>query len=98
MTEQELRQGYEQEISYQKRMMDNLGRWCQLAFLLASIGVVFLYFSPGGNLLLLVLGILLTVLGLLLLLIFGYGIYKGRLNLQKVLDEFERKLQTYQSK
>ena len=26
------------------------------------------------------------------MLVFGYGIYKGRLNLQKVIDDFEEKL------
>ncbi len=26
------------------------------------------------------------------MLVFGYGIYKGRLNLKKVIDDFEEKL------
>jgi hypothetical protein len=30
------------------------------------------------------------------MLVFGYGIYKGRLNLQKVIDDFEEKLKLAQ--
>lgn len=38
MTEQELIQGYETEIQYQKHMIENLGRWFSLFFTIASIG------------------------------------------------------------
>ena len=72
MTEQELIQGYETEIHYQKHMIENLGRWFSLFFTIASI---------------------LSVIGILAMLVFGYGIYKGRLNLQKVIDDFEAKIQ-----
>jgi len=30
------------------------------------------------------------------MLVFGYGIYKGRLNLKKVIDDFEEKLKLAQ--
>ena len=30
------------------------------------------------------------------MLVFGYGIYKGRINLQKVIDDFEEKLELAQ--
>ena len=30
------------------------------------------------------------------MLVLGYGIYKGRLNLQKVIDDFEEKLKLAQ--
>lgn len=92
MTEQELIQGYEQEIIYQKHMIENLGRWFSLFFTLASVGVLVLYFFAGRNQLMTVVGSLLTLLGLSGMLLFGYGIYKGRLNLQKVVLELESKL------
>lgn len=40
-----------------------------------------------------IVGIILAVIGILAMLVFGYGIYKGRLNLQKVIDDFEAKIQ-----
>ena len=105
MTEQELIQGYETEIHYQKHMIENLGRWFSLFFTIASIGLVLIYlfhetnllaliyFFRQTNMILFIVGIILAVLGILAMLVFGYGIYKGRLNLQKVIDDFEAKIQ-----
>ena len=96
MTEQELIQGYETEIQYQKHMIENLGRWFSLFFATASIGFVLIYLFHRTNLLLFIVGVILAVLGILVMLVFGYGIYKGRLNLQKVIDDFEEKLKLAQ--
>ena len=96
MTEQELIQGYETEIQYQKHMIENLGRWFSLFFTIASIGFVPIYLFHRTNLLLFIIGVILAILGILAMLVFGYGIYKGRLNLQKVLDDFEEKLKLAQ--
>ena len=41
---------------------------------------------------LLILGILLALVGILGMIVFGYGIYRGRINLQKVIDDFNQKL------
>ena len=92
MTEQELIQGYETEIRYQKHMIENLGRWFSLFFTIASIGFVLIYLFHRTNLLLFIVGVILSILGILVMLVFGYGIYRGRLNLQKVIDDFEAKL------
>ena len=86
-------QGYETEIHYQKHMIENLGRWFSLFFTIASIGLVLIYFFRQTNTILFIVGIILAVLGVLAMLVFGYGIYKGRLNLQKVIDDFEAKIQ-----
>lgn len=91
VTETELLTGYEKEIAYQKHMIENLGRWFSLMFIIASIGVVIIYFF-SDHLAGLIAGIVLTALGVLAMLIFGYGIYRGRLNVQKIIDEFEDKL------
>ena len=96
MTEQELIQGYETEIQYQKHMLENLGRWFSLFFTIASIGFVLIYLFRRTNLLLFIVGVILAILGILAMLVFGYGIYKGRLNLQKVIDDFEEKLKLAQ--
>lgn len=97
MTKDELTQGYETEIRYQQHMIENLGRWFSLFFLIASIGVVVLYFFHRGHLALFILGLVLTVLGILAMLIVGYGIYKGRLNIEKVMADFDAKLKAVQS-
>ena len=81
----------ETEIQYQKHMIENLGRWFSLFFTIASIGLVLVYFSRQINLIAFVLGMI-TVLGILAMLVLVYGIYKGRLNPQKVIDDFEEKL------
>ena len=54
MTEQELIQGYETEIHYQKHMIENLGRWFSLFFAIASIGLVLIYLFHETNLLALI--------------------------------------------
>ena len=36
--------------------------------------------------------ILLALIGILGMIVFGYGIYRGRINLQKVIDDFNQKL------
>ena len=96
MTEQELIQGYETEIQYQKHMIENLGRWFSLFFTIASICFVLIYLFHRTNLLLFIVGAILAILGILVMLVFGYGIYKGRLNLQKVIDDFEEKVKLAQ--
>ncbi|MGT2924943.1 DUF202 domain-containing protein [Streptococcus caviae] len=97
LTKEEFIKGYEEEIAYQKHMIENLGRWFTLMFIIASIGVVLIY-SFSANLIGLIIGIVLTVLGILAMLIFGYGIYKGRINVQKVVNDFEEKLKLSESK
>ncbi|MBM7636542.1 DUF202 domain-containing protein [Streptococcus saliviloxodontae] len=92
MTKAEMIQGYETEIAYQKHMIDNLGRWFSLLFVLASLGVVLTYLYYQKNLVAEIVGILLVVLGILGMLLFGYGIYKGRQNLAKVIDDFDQKV------
>ena len=93
MTREELIQGYEKEIAYQKRMVQNLGKWFSLAFILTSIGGIMFYFYYG-QISGLVLGVLLFLLGLAGMLIIGYGIYKGNINIQNVIDNLENKLHT----
>lgn len=56
------------------------------------IAFVLIYLFYRTSLLLFIIGAILAILGILAMLVFGYGIYKGRLNLQKVIDDFEEKL------
>ena len=97
LTEKEFIKGAENEIAYQKHRIENLGRWFTLMFIIASIGVVLIYLF-SANLVGFTIGVVLTALGFLAMLVFGYGIYKGRLNVQKVVDDFEEKLRLANSK
>lgn len=97
MTEHEMIQGYEAEINYQKHMLENLGRWLTLLTLVAGLGIVLIYSFRQKIYLLSLLGILLALVGILGMLLFGYGIYKGRKNLAKVIDDFEEKLKVFRT-
>ncbi|MFT8323838.1 DUF202 domain-containing protein [Oenococcus sicerae] len=92
MVQKDFVQGYETEIKYQKHMIANLGRWFTLFSLITGIAIVLLYFFHINHSLISVAAIALFVLGLLGMMLFGYGIYKGRQNVGKVIDAFENKL------
>ena len=83
-TRQELIKGYETEIRYQRHMLENLGRWFSVLFLMASIGGLLIYFFHKTSLLFLILGSLIALFGIVGMLVVGYGMYRGRANLQKV--------------
>lgn len=94
MTKSELIRGYETEIAYQKYMLENLGRWLTLLLAVTSLGFLLIYFF-NKQIILLILGFVLMILGSLGMIIFGYGIYHGKKNLAKVIDDFETKLQSF---
>ena len=82
-TRQELIKGYETE---------NLGRWFSVLFLMASIGGLLIYFFHKTSLLFLILGSLIALFGIVGMLVVGYGMYRGRANLQKVVQAYQEKL------
>ncbi|HHW4949639.1 TPA: DUF202 domain-containing protein [Streptococcus suis] len=88
MSKDELIHGYQLEIAYQKRMVQNLGKWFSLVFSLTGVGGMLLYYQRG-QLLNVLVGIALIILGLSGMLIIGYGIYKGNINIQKVIKQLE---------
>lgn len=92
MSLEELRKGYEEEVAYQKHMLQNLGYWFQLATIISGIGIVVLYFYQAKSLGLKILGIALFVLGALGMLLFGYSGWKGQQNVQAVIDDYEKKI------
>ena len=92
VTKQELVNGYETEIKYQRHMIENLGRWFSLLFIITSVGMVLIYLFHNSLLPILIFGILLALVGILGMVVFGYGIYRGRINLQKVINDFNQKL------
>ena len=95
MTKSEVLNGYQTEIAYQKHMIENLGRWLTLLFLVASIGFLLVYFFRQTNLILSILGYVLAFVGVSGMLLFGYGIYRGKQKVAKLIDDFEMKLQSF---
>ena len=95
MTKSEVINGYQTEIAYQKHMIENLGRWLTLLFLVASIGFLLVYFFRQTNLILSILGYVLAFVGVSGMLLFGYGIYRVKQNVAKLIDDFEMKLQSF---
>ncbi|CAM2975116.1 PTS fructose transporter subunit IA [Streptococcus agalactiae LMG 14747] len=92
MTNREMIKGCETEIADQKHMIDNLGRWFSLFFVISSIGVVLFSIFHQLNLWVMVLGLVLAIIGSLGMILFGYGIYRGKKNVSKVIEDFQLKL------
>lgn len=92
MIDQTIFENFEKEVAYQKHMLENLGRWFSLLFVVASIGVVLAYSFYQRIFPLFFFGALLIILGVLGMILFGYGIYKGRANLNQFMDYMETKL------
>ncbi|MFS1664652.1 DUF202 domain-containing protein [Streptococcus sp. zg-JUN1979] len=92
MTQETLIKGYQEEIAYQKRMLANLSRWFRICFILASISCALIYGLTKEHIIGYRLSWIMGIISVLGMVLIGYGIYKGRLNLQRVIDDFERKL------
>ena len=73
MTKSELIRCYETEITYQKHMLENLGRWMTLFLAVTSLGFLLIYFF-NKHIILLILGFVLMISGSIEMLLFGYGI------------------------
>ncbi|KRN27999.1 pts system component [Lactobacillus selangorensis] len=92
MTIDEMTKGYENEVTYQKHMLRNLGYWFQLCTIISGVGIVLIYFFHHKILWLNVIGIILLVIGALGMLLFGYSGWKGQQNVQAVVDDYEKKI------
>lgn len=79
-------QGYVQEIEFQIHMLDNLKKWLKIALLVSSLGVLLIYIFTNSTPLK-ILGIVVLVISIVLALIIGLAIYKGRKNVNLVIDE-----------
>lgn len=93
MRDEKVIRGYENEISYQKHMIENLHRWQNLLFMISAMTVVMLYFFHR-NIILTVLLVIVAVLAVLGVFVFGMGIYKGQRNVNKVIDAYASFLKT----
>lgn len=79
-------QGYVQEIEFQIHMLDNLKKWLKFTLLVSSLGVLLIYIFTNSTPLK-ILGIVVLVISIILALIIGLAIYKGRKNVNLVIEE-----------
>ena len=69
------KQGYIDEINYQKKMIHNLIKWLRNLFFLSSLGVLLMYYFSN----------------ILFVKIFAKAIYSGKKNINKIVDQFSFK-------
>lgn len=79
-------QGYVQEIEFQIHMLDNLKKWLKFTLLVSSLGILLIYIFTNSTPLK-IFGIVLFVISVILAFIIGLAIYKGRKNVNLVIDE-----------
>ena len=72
--------------------------WFNLFFMISAIGVVLIYYFHAKTLWLFIIGIVLFVLGSLGMSIFGYGQWKGRQNLNLLIDDYQQKVTIFTKK
>ncbi|WDF82602.1 DUF202 domain-containing protein [Lacticaseibacillus pabuli] len=92
MTIDEMREGYEKEVAYQKHMLRNLGYWFQLFTIISGCGLVLIYFFHGKTLWLTIMGWVFFVIGGLGMFMFGYTGWRGQKNVQAVVADYEAKI------
>ena len=75
------KQGYIDEINYQKKMIHNLIKWLRNLFFLSSLGVLFVK----------IFAIILIIISILAIILVGKAIYSGKKNINKIVDQFSFK-------
>ena len=77
------KQGYIDEINYQKKMIHNLIKWLRNLFFLSSLGILLMYYF--SNIL------FVKIFAIILIILVGKAIYSGKKNINKIVDQFSFK-------
>ncbi|MDO4465718.1 MAG: hypothetical protein Q4C49_01775 [Bacillota bacterium] len=85
-----LKQGYVQEIEYQKRMINNIKKYLKISIILSACA--FTSIMLAKSLPLKILSIVLLVISMLLIFILGLAIHNGYKNVNKVIDDYESQM------
>ena len=80
------KQGYIDEINYQKKMIHNLIKWLRNLFFLSSLGVLLMYYF--SNILFVKIFAIILIIAIILV---GKAIYSGKKNINKIVDQFSFK-------
>ena len=84
------KQGYIDEINYQKKMIHNLIKWLRNLFFLSSLGVLLMYYF-SNILFVKIFAIILIIISILAIILVGKAIYSGKKNINKIVDQFSLK-------
>lgn len=79
------KQGYIDEINYQKKMIHNLIKWLRNLFFLSSLGVLLMYYF-SNILFVKIFAIILIIISILAIILVGKAIYSGKKNINKIVD------------
>lgn len=83
------KQGYIDEINYQKKMIHNLIKWLRNLFFLSSLGVLLMYYF--SNILFVKIFAIILIISILAIILVGKAIYSGKKNINKIVDQFSFK-------
>ena len=82
------KQGYIDEINYQKKMIHNLIKWLRNLFFLSSLGVLLMYYF-SNILFVKIFAIILIIISILAIILVGKAIYSG---IQCIFDQRHPKI------
>ena len=79
------------EIEFQTQMLNNLKKWIRNLIILSSIGVILAYWGLGVQskmpfTVFGVAGVIITIISVILCVVIGLGIKRGRANVDKILQ------------
>ncbi|QYN54078.1 DUF202 domain-containing protein [Lactobacillus panisapium] len=88
----EITKGYQSEVNYQKKMLQNLQYWLQSFLATGAIGFVLCYYFYSKTVGLFTLGVILLIIGMLGSVIIVYGRHRGKQNLNLLIDDYQAKI------
>ncbi|QYN55883.1 DUF202 domain-containing protein [Lactobacillus panisapium] len=88
----EITKGYQAEVNYQKKMLQNLQYWLQFFLATGAIGFVLCYYFYSKTVVLFILGVILLIIGMLGSVIIVYGRHRGKQNLNLLIDDYQAKI------
>lgn len=79
------------EIEFQTQMLNNLKKWIRNLIVLSSIGIILAYWGLGTQskmpfTVFGVVGVIITIISVILCVVIGLGIKRGRANVDKILQ------------
>lgn len=85
-----LKQGFVQEIEYQKRMINNIKKYLKISIVFSACALTGVMLA--GNMPLKILSIILLVIAIFLVLVLGLAIHNGYKNVNKVIETYESQM------
>ena len=79
------------EIEFQTQMLNNLKKWIRNLIILSSIGIILAYWGLGVQskmpfTVLGVAGVIITIISVILCVVIGLGIKRGKENIDKIIQ------------